>query len=127
MRFYIADDTRAFAEYCADVAEKVGWKVTICCDGSELVDQLRLEETPAIVFVDIQMPVIDGIEVIEELKTLTRKRRVRFVTGGPPGSALGARMIADARGMDTGRFLTKPVSLAKLRGVLAEEAEHLKN
>jgi len=125
LRFYIADDTRGFAEFCADVAGRDGWQVTICGDGKELASQLKLEDVPALVFVDIQMPILDGIEVIEELKSIDRKLRVRFVTGGPLSSALAARMIADARGLDTGRFLTKPISLATLRGVLAEEAQCL--
>lgn len=125
LRFYIADDSRGFAEFCATVAERDGWRVTICRDGEELARQLNVEDGPALVFVDIQMPILDGIEVIEKMKSMRRKLRLRFVTGGPASSALAARMIADARGLDTGRFLTKPLGLSTLRDVLVEEAQCL--
>jgi len=123
MRLYIADDNLDFAAYCAEVAEQVGWTVTLCADGRELVDAFKLEDTPALLLVDIQMPGMDGIQVIEELKTATRPFRMRFITGGPASSALAARMIADARDLDTGRYLTKPISMSDLRKVFVEEAE----
>ena len=121
LRLFIADDNREFAEFCAEVATRAGWTVCICGNGAELVEQVQAQDGPALLFIDIQMPVLDGIEVIEELKTLDRDLRVRFMTGGPQSSALAARMIADARGLTTGRFLTKPLSIDQLRKVLAEE------
>lgn len=121
MRLYIADDNIEFAEFCAKVAKQEGWQVSICADGTELVDILKLEDTPALVIIDIQMPNIDGIEVIDCLQAINRDLRLRFITGGPQSSALAARMIADARGYDVGRFLTKPLSVKKLRSILAEE------
>lgn len=127
MRLYVADDNREFAEFCAEVAQKEGWHVTICENGSDLLEALNQERTPALVLIDINMPVLDGIEVIEELGAVNRDLKLRFITGGPQSSALAARMIADARGLKVGRFLTKPISLAQLREVLAEEVPAREN
>ncbi len=127
MRLYVADDNREFAEFCAEIAQKEGWRVTICENGSDLLEALKQERTPAFVLIDIHMPVLDGIEVIEELGAVNRDLKLRFITGGPQSSALAARMIADARGFEVGRFLTKPISLAQFREVLAEEVPAREN
>lgn len=127
MRLYIADDNPDFANFCAEVARREGWTVTICADGAELVETLRNESGPALLLVDIQMPVMDGIQAIEELSSIPRDLRIRFVTGGPDSSALAARMIADARDMNVGRFLTKPLPMETLKQLLRCEMVELDN
>ncbi len=72
------------------------------------------------------MPDLDGIEVIDELESVDRPLRMRFMTGGPDSSALAARMIASARSFDVGRHLMKPFELAVLQTILADEAAHLR-
>lgn len=123
MRLYIADDTVEFAKFCAEVAQREGWTVTLCQDGTELISELGKEDGPALLLVDIMMPVMGGIEVIDELASIERDLRVRFITGGPYSAALAARMMAEARDISAGQFLTKPIHLNKLREILAMEAQ----
>lgn len=122
MQVYIADDNVEFANLCAKVAVQEGWSATVCANGRELITVLHQGEGPALLIVDIQMPELDGIEVIDELLGVDRKLRVRFITGGPDSSALAARMIAEARDIEVGRFLTKPIRMQDLREMLAFEA-----
>jgi CheY-like chemotaxis protein len=125
MRLYVADDNDEFAQLVRRVAEREGWAVTTCANGRDLAAEVASEDAPALLIVDINMPELDGIEVIEELKTIERRIRVRFITGGPQSSALAARMIAEARGIEVGRFITKPVHVEELRSILQTEAELL--
>jgi CheY-like chemotaxis protein len=122
---YVADDNEDFSRIVVRVAEKEGWTVTTCTDGRILADAVAAESGPALLIIDINMPNMDGIETIEALKSIKRRLRVRFITGGPQSSALAARMIAEARGMESGRFITKPVSVDQLKAILREEAKQL--
>lgn len=121
-RIYIVDDNDAFARFCSEVANLEGWRPVICANGRELLDALDQGTEPALVLLDINMPEMDGIEVIDEIKNCPRDLKLRFVTGGPENLAQAAHMIANARGLKTGRFLTKPVGVQRLRDILGEEA-----
>ena len=122
VRLYIADDNLEFARFCEGVATRSGWTVSVCGNGAELVDLLKEESGPALLIIDINMPVLDGIEVIDQLHAIPRDLRLRFITGGHDSSALAARMIADARELKVGKYLTKPISVKRLQAVLEEEA-----
>lgn len=125
MRVYIADDNLEFSRFLQRVAKMEGWTTTICSNGRELASEVAAEDGPALLIVDINMPELDGIEVIEELKTINRRLRVRFITGGEISSALAARMIAEARGMEAGRLLMKPIAVETLIEILRAEARLL--
>ncbi len=123
MRLYIADDNAGFAEFCSEVAILEGWSVTICKDGAELLAKVSEEDGPALLLVDLHMPVMDGIEVIQKLDAENRELRIRLVTGGPSTSANAAQLIANARSLNVGELIRKPLSLQDLRDVLKSELE----
>jgi hypothetical protein len=50
---------------------------------------------------------------------------LRFITGGPESGAVAARLIGDAKSLDIGSFLAKPVPIQRLRDVLNEEMAYL--
>lgn len=125
----IADDNLPFLEYVKTVAEEAGWTVTLCTDGNELLTALKAMTCPALVLIDIKMPNLDGVEVAWKLADLDllSPTRLRFMTGEDPTSAIAARMIAKAGEQDPGMTLFKPISLDKLREVLAYEAGQLES
>ncbi|SUZ34043.1 Response regulator receiver protein CpdR [Roseibaca ekhonensis] len=125
MRLFIAEDDIQLSTLLRRVAEKEGWSVTTVMNGRELLTELGTEAEPALLVIDIQMPKMDGIEVIENLVGIERRIRIRFMTGGPDSSALAANMIANARDLEVGRFLMKPIHVDAFRAVLKEEAAFL--
>lgn len=124
-KLYIADDNADFAGYLATVAERQGWSVEICANGNELVNGLMSETCPAVALVDIHMPELDGIEVIELLVDIDRPLRFRFMTGGADAPMLAAKLMARARNLAVGRNLYKPVEMETLKRVLDEERNAL--
>ncbi len=126
MNLYIADDNVEFAAFCAKVATLEGWQVKTCHDGSELLAVVKKETMPALILCDIKMPDVDGIEVIKALSDPKRLFRVRFITGGSMTNAVAARLIGEARDINIGRFLIKPIAMADLKAVFLEEAENLR-
>ncbi|MBO9464823.1 Response regulator SaeR [Pelagimonas phthalicica] len=122
---YIADDNLDFSEYLETVATREGWTVSLCANGAELVASLKSGTDPAFALVDINMPEMNGIEVIDEITELNRPLRVRFITGGSDSTLLAAKMIASARSLSVGRSVFKPVSKDNFVKLLVEEAEEL--
>lgn len=123
-RVYIADDNVGFAEYVSIIADKNGWDAQICKNGQELIDSISksYSDDPALLLIDINMPKMDGIETIDRLAILECPVRIRFMTGGQESSLLAARMIAEARDLQVGRNINKPLSKEKLTELFRDEA-----
>lgn len=120
-RLFIADDNRDFCRFVAEVAELEGWAVTVCENGRALVDRLHEGEQPDLVFLDLLMPEMDGIETIKHLNGLERLVRIRFMTGGAFSNAVAAEHIAASQGLELGETIQKPISLKALRKIFQEE------
>ena len=110
VRVLIADDHRIFAEAMRDTMgnddrlDVVGLAHT----GQEAVD-LVAELQPDIVLMDIQMPVLDGIEATRRIRDMNPRTRVVILTGA--GSDEEMRRAREA---GAAAFVTKEQSLAEL-------------
>ncbi|MEO8244939.1 MAG: response regulator [bacterium] len=120
----IADDNEQFSAVVANVASRRGWLCSIYRNGRDLLSGLREMDGPTLLFLDILMPDLDGIETIVKLKSsaVAQGLRVRFVTGGVQTNAEAARMIADALRFDVGETIYKPVTIQELDTILGEES-----
>jgi len=90
--------------------ERKGYEILVAKDGEQGVDMTR-REGPALVLMDLGLPVMDGWEAIRRLKTASE-------TSAIPIIALSAHaMVTDReRAFDAGcdDFDTKPVDLSRL-------------
>ncbi len=89
-----------------------GFKVIVATDGEQGVDLAR-SEAPALILMDLTLPVVDGWEATRRLKAASETRDI-------PVIALTAHAMSDDRekalaaGCDD--FDTKPVDLKRLLG-----------
>ena len=87
-----------------------GYEVIVAKDGAQGVDMTRREK-PALVLMDLGLPVLDGWEAIRQLKTATETQAIPII-------ALSAHAMAEDRerafeaGCDD--FDTKPVEMSRL-------------
>ena len=92
-----------------------GYEVVIAIDGQQGVD-MALSERPALILMDMSLPVIDGWDA-------TRQIKANSATRGIPVIALTAHAMAGDRekaieaGCDD--YDTKPIELARLLGKIA--------
>ncbi|GAA4693269.1 ATP-binding protein [Nocardioides nanhaiensis] len=98
--------------------ESLGFAVELAEDGSEALAMLERGRYD-VVLMDLQMPVLDGYAATRELRARERDRGSRRlpVVAMTAAAVTGERERCLAAGMDD--FLTKPVALATLAGVLA--------
>src|SRR4030095_2879146 len=76
----IVDDERAIQTTLRGVLEDEGYRVTAVGSGEEAISRLQ-DETPDIIFLDIWMPGIDGLETLAELKRLRPETVVVMISG----------------------------------------------
>ena len=113
-RILVVDDNTDAAASLALLLEMEDYEVCTAADGEEAVEQARIFE-PQIVFMDLAMPRLNGLEAARRIRALPNGKPVRIValTGlGQPAD----RQRSHNAGMD--HHLTKPVSLDALHSVL---------
>jgi CheY-like chemotaxis protein len=98
--------------------QKLGYEADIADNGQEAIDRVQSADY-GMIFMDMQMPVMDGLEATRRIRQLP----------GPAGRVPIFAMTANAMQQDMdlclqsgmNGFLTKPISLDKLKTVLQTE------
>ena len=118
MRLLLADDERNIRTVLTDELQRLGHTVVPCADGTEAVQFLQ-NETFDVLILDLNMPGMDGLTLLERAKTLGSNADVIILTGH---GTLEAAKKAIHLGIV--EFLTKPYSLADLETILKRIAEN---
>ena len=110
-RILIADDKETSRELLRVVLEKSGYAVIEASDGGDAIEKARAEK-PDLILLDLQMPIFNGYEVLQQLRHDARFALVPIIA--LTASAMqGDREKALAAGFTA--HLAKPVALAELR------------
>ena len=117
MTILVADDNLASRELMREVLEASGHRVVEAKNGREALDLIH-REPPDVVFLDLQMPVLDGFCVVRQLRNDERFRHLPAVAV-TASAMLGDRELAIAAGFDC--YITKPINLHEVR----KQAEQL--
>jgi len=110
-KILIAEDRPSSRELIRTVLEGCGYAVAEASDGRQAVEVAR-RENPDLLIVDLQMPALDGLGVLAELR-----RDERFATV-PIVALTASAMHGDReRALEAGftEYITKPVNLRFLR------------
>ena len=67
MRILVAEDNPANRELIREILEVQGYEVLEAVNGLEALEQIE-ENLPDLVLMDIQMPLIDGLEAVSKLR-----------------------------------------------------------
>jgi len=110
MNVLVVDDNADLLELTKDVLEGFGCQVQTACDGPSGLAQLTSSE-PAVAFIDIGLPGLDGYEIATEVRAVRRKQPwlVALTGYGQPED----KKRALAAGFD--QHLTKPVTIEALK------------
>ena len=76
----IVDDEEGIRNILCDFLDKKGYRTRSVADGRELIVQLN-SELPDIVFLDIQLPDINGLELLKMIKQIDEDIIVIMISG----------------------------------------------
>lgn len=117
-RVLIIDDDERVLKYMSLMVQQSGFEVVV---SSTIRPNLLAGFGPLdFVFVDMQMPGMDGIQVLEVLSRHGVKSRIVPMSGSHVEVLETAERIARRNGLSVAGFLTKPFRLNELRRILDE-------
>jgi two-component system, OmpR family, response regulator len=119
MKILLVDDEREFVTTLAERLELRNMKVTTAMDGESALGLVE-NDPPQVVVLDVMMPGLGGLEVLERIKAINPKIQVILLTGH------GATKDG-IRGMQLGAFdyLIKPIDIDELIKKLNEAVASL--
>ncbi len=117
-RLLIVDDEREFGEFVKTVAESMSYDVTVTEKAADF-QKAYLDANPSVIILDMVMPGVDGVELINWLAAQKCTSKIIVVTGFNPRYIELAEDLGGAKGLPDIATLTKPVALADLRHALA--------
>ena len=115
LRILLADDNQINQKVGLSVLGRLGYRADIANDGAEVLRALG-SKIYDVLFLDVQMPVMDGLECVRQIcDRWTRDKRpvVIAMTGN---ALMGDREKCLAAGMDD--YISKPVRVAELQAAL---------
>jgi two-component system, NtrC family, nitrogen regulation response regulator NtrX len=114
----IVDDERAIQTSFRGVLEDEGYRVLAVGSASEALRHLQ-DEAPDLIFLDIWMPGIDGLEALAEIKRLRPETAVVMISGhGTIETAVKATKLGAYD------FIEKPLSLEKTLLAASRALDH---
>ena len=116
LRVLLAEDNPVNQQVVLAMLRKAGHAVRMVGNGAEAVAAVRAEEFD-IVLMDVQMPLLDGIEATKQIRALPAPRRHVPVVALTADAMTGAKEYYLEAGMDG--YLAKPIRAAALLAKLA--------
>ena len=107
-KLLIVDDEIEICEFLKSFFEDRDFKVGVATDGTRALEQMVLFH-PEVVLLDIQMPGMDGLQVLKKIKEMYPKVKVIMVT-----AVEAQEKIEEAMRFGADNYITKPLSLEYL-------------
>jgi CheY-like chemotaxis protein len=116
-RMLLVEDNLVNQKLAEAFLRRDGYQVTVVGNGADAVEAIRAERFDA-VFMDIQMPVMNGFDATAQMRVIDRERGTRTPVIAMTAHAMqGDRERCLEAGMDD--YVSKPIALSELRRVLA--------
>lgn len=117
LRVLIVEDNLINQKLLSRVVEVGGHSVEIADDGEQAVLRVR-DDSFDLVFMDVQMPGMDGLEATRQIRNAQEEAGSRLPIVGVTAGATAAELEAClASGMDF--CITKPIAISEVEKVLA--------
>jgi CheY-like chemotaxis protein len=108
----LVEDDAEVRSSVAEILELEGFAVDTAIHGQQALDKLRSGATPNVLLLDLMMPVMNGLELLEHLRTEATLRP-------PPVIVLSANRGYDAEDLGVAAIVRKPFDVDALVGNIA--------
>lgn len=124
--WFVIDDDQDDQEIFTLAAEKVDPAIqcTFAQDGVYAVDRFMRDPAfnPGSIFLDVNMPRMNGIECLEKLRALDRLKHVPIIMCS---TSADPKIVAKVRELGANDFIVKPSSISEFSTLLAEVNKNL--
>jgi EAL domain-containing protein (putative c-di-GMP-specific phosphodiesterase class I) len=114
-RVLIVDDEAEICRFIGRVAQDCGYEVATAVTASQFVAQLAVN--PSLIVLDLQMPDVDGIELLRHLADTASPAKVLIASGTDQRVLEAAGRLGAAHGLSIVGTMTKPIRIADLRAL----------
>jgi len=111
----VIDDEPQFADLLSEVAKTAGFETTVCNDAREYFDAAQ-EFT--VMVLDLNMPSMDGVEVIRRMGSLGHHSHLILVSGYDSGVLHSAEKLAEEHQLNVVGSLNKPLQISDFVAML---------
>jgi CheY-like chemotaxis protein len=112
-RILVVEDDEAIRETIAELLEGEGYGVARAADGAEALEQLQSTGGADLILLDLMMPVMDGWELRDRLRSDPRLARIPVVLVSADDA-----LERQARRMGVQGWLAKPFDIEHLLGTV---------
>ncbi|MGY8640800.1 MAG: response regulator [Verrucomicrobiales bacterium] len=120
-RFLFAEDNLVNQSLFAKLMDNFGHDYVIVNDGQECVDLLKTDTNFDAVLLDVRMPVMDGLTVLELIRSGEIGEKIKSITIASMTADVLSRNEALKKGAD--EFIMKPICFDELRRFLSSVVE----
>ncbi len=121
LRILVAEDNPSNQLLIRTLLEKAGQHVIMAGNGREALEAVQQDAAIDLILMDMQMPVMDGIEAAKAIRALSGPPSLLPIIALTADAMTGSRDKVLAAGMDD--FLTKPIDVKRLMNALSKWGE----
>ncbi len=122
---YVLDDDEQYAKLLVEVASTAGWEASHEISPGNFID--KTQDPDGVLVLDLDMPEMDGIEVIRSLAKSKSALRIILISGFDTRVLHSAKQLAEAHNIRVIESLPKPVPISKFIEVLSAANETFHN
>ncbi len=107
MKIFLIEDNRDLNQFMTDTFVKIGYEVVSCCDGQKAFDLVN--ELYDLYLVDINLPNLNGLELVKKIKTIKNDAKVFIISGDD-----NIDTILEAYNLGINDYIKKPFDLREI-------------
>jgi two-component system chemotaxis response regulator CheY len=115
MRILVVDDDQHLNRLICLFLEKNGFQVHSAADGLQAMDALERNEEVGLAIVDMNMPHVDGLELVKQIKAHPRHKGVPVIM---ISASNDEAKVDQSMRSGAGLFLPKPIDFDRLLGLV---------
>lgn len=121
-RVLIIDDDQRICRLIKRVADDLGIE-SFATDNPELFEPANLGFEPNIIFMDLQMPKLDGVELLRKLAEQNSKAAIILASGMDKSIIETTEELGKELGLNISGFLQKPINIDKVTEIMGRQIE----
>jgi signal transduction histidine kinase/ActR/RegA family two-component response regulator len=122
LKVLVVEDNAVNRRVIQSILRKLGYAPDLVTNGKEAVEKVQ-EKSYDLILMDIQMPVMDGLEATQAIRQLPEIGQKVFIAALTAGVMLQEREQANEAGMDA--FLAKPLRIHELTTVIMQACQRI--